>query len=233
MNAMIVGRSQVLLALMLALCVGPAVAQYKWTTPDGRTVYGDVPPAGGAQRLNERTPITQPIAAKAERTVALPYELQQVSSRQPVVLYTASECAPCESAKAHLNQRGIPFSEKTITSVADLEALKGLGFAGNAFPSLSIGREQTVGFESSSWDRLLTAAGYPRQSVLPSGYRQTEAKPMTPPPVQQMVVTTGATSGPGNTAPAAGNQQRAIDQYRAQLQEGRSAPAEAAPTTRF
>lgn len=226
-------RRPALLAIALALAGTPAVAQYKWQTPEGTTAYSDVPPIGGAMRMNERAPVARSADGPAERVVELPYALKQAAARQPVVLYSASDCQPCQLAREHLVKRGIPFGERTITTVADFEALKGLGFTNNGFPALTIGRERTVGFESGTWDRLLTAAGYPRESQLPPGYRQAAAEPLTSPQPQQMTVNvqreTAATEGMPTAMPA---QQRAIDAYRAQLQAGQP-KAPDTPAMRF
>ena len=46
-----------LLALALALGCSAAVADvYRWTDAQGRTHYGDRPPAGGAEKINEPPP---------------------------------------------------------------------------------------------------------------------------------------------------------------------------------
>ena len=51
-------------------------------------------------------------------------ELRQVATRYPVVLYTGDNCAPCNSGRNLLNARGVPYTEKTVTTNEDAEALK-------------------------------------------------------------------------------------------------------------
>ncbi len=78
----------------------------------------------------------------------------------PVTLYTAAHCAPCASARNLLVSRGIPFTERTVGSNEDIEALKRL--SGNtSLPFGSIGNQQLQGFSDSEWTQYLNAAGYP------------------------------------------------------------------------
>ncbi len=212
-----------LVLVAVAAAAAPSIAQYKWQTPAGETVYSDVPPPGGAQRLNER--VLTRAAEPAAGVVDLPYELKTVTSRFPVVLYTAPDCAPCLTARSHLSARGVPFSEKTVSTLADFDAFKGQGFSDNSFPALTVGRDRTVGFEAGAWDRLLTAAGYPKSSQLPPRYRQAAAEPLTPPSAQRLTVNLRREAGADPQRAGAAQpldtpsvSQRAIEQYRQSLQ---------------
>lgn len=235
-----------LLNSLIVACVGalvaaaPAAAQYKWQTPDGRTVYGDVPPGSGARLMDgpadgRRDPSAAPTASSvpsAAPQVPLPYELKLVSSRLPVILYTAPECGPCVSARQHLAARGVPFSEKTISTMADFEAFKSRGFSENSFPAISIGPEKTVGFEAGAYDRLLTAAGYPRTSKLPAGYQQAAAEPMVPPQPQKLTVNVRGDTAHGQPQPSAASPS-AIELYRQQVQAGTPKRGSGGPSMRF
>jgi glutaredoxin len=157
------------------LCVGVAAhATYKWVGADGKITYSDVPPPTEAKLL--RGPNGVPVAVAPENESALPYALKQSVAKYPVVLYSASDCAPCRMAKDALTKRGIPFSEKLITSANDAEQFKKLGFTDITLPSLTVGKEKSVGFEISAYDRLLDAAGYPKSSLLPSTYKPRAAE---------------------------------------------------------
>jgi hypothetical protein len=216
-----------LILAALGALAAPAQAQYKWRTPEGTTVYSDVPPPAGARQMNDRSveqlslPGANAAAAgpRASDPVELPYELKAVRAKFPVLLYTAPECAPCAAARQHLAQRGVPFSEKSIVTSADFEAFKTRGFTENSFPAMTVGRERTVGFESGAYDRLLTAAGYPRESVLPGNYQQAAAEPMTAPPAQKLSVTVSAEAA-GNRPASAADSQSAIELYRQRIQAG-------------
>jgi glutaredoxin len=55
-----------------------------------------------------------------QRTAAggsgLPFELRQVASKYPVTLYTAPQCAPCDAGRSMLTARGVPFTERTVST---------------------------------------------------------------------------------------------------------------------
>ena len=121
----------------------------------------------------------------AERIVAvappaprvLPYELRQTVDRFPVTLYTGSDCAPCDSARQLLVARGVPFSERTVQSNEDIEALRRLA-GDNSLPVVTIGGQRLQGFAPAEWTQYLDSAGYPRSSQLPPGYRAPPAQPL-------------------------------------------------------
>lgn len=165
-------RSLTLLALgLLAL---PALAQgvYRIVGPDGRVTFSDQPPAEAQSRSGGGS-----VTAGGNAGGSLPFELRQVTSRYPVTLYTSKECAPCNSGRNLLNARGIPFAEKTVNSPEDGEALKRLNGDGS-LPLLSIGRQQIKGYSDVEWTQYLDAAGYPKQSQLPSSYRRPAPAPL-------------------------------------------------------
>jgi glutaredoxin len=152
------------------LCVGVAAhATYKWVGADGKITYSDTPPPNEGKLL--RGPNGVPPVAVIESDSALPYALKQAVAKYPVVLYSANDCVPCKMAREALTKRGIPFSEKLVTNGNDAEQFKKLGFTDVTLPSLTVGKEKSVGFETSAYDRLLDAAGYPRSSLLPSTYK--------------------------------------------------------------
>jgi len=159
------------LALTALSSLASAQGVYRIVGPDGRVSFSDQPPAAQA-------PATAPAGAnRAGGSAALPYELRQASSRYPVTFYSAADCAPCNAGRNLLNSRGIPYTEKTVSSPDDGEALKRL--AGEAaLPFLTIGSQRLKGFSEPEWTQYLDAAGYPKQSVLPSGYRRPAPSPL-------------------------------------------------------
>lgn len=169
-------RSTAVLLPLLALMALPVLAQgvYRIVGPDGRVTFSDQPPPTEAQ--------ARPAGAKGAASSAtgggqLPYELRQVTSRYPVTLYTSKECAPCNSGRNLLNARGIPYTEKTITTAQDAEALKRLNSDGS-MPLLTIGGQQIKGYSDGEWSQYLDAAGYPKQSQLPSSYQRPAPSPL-------------------------------------------------------
>jgi glutaredoxin len=157
-----------------ALLAGPALAQYKVVGPDGRITYTDRPPAAtpGAQVGGVRP------GAAANSSAALPYELQQAVARFPVVFYTATDCALCDTARRMLRQRGIPLTERQAQHPDDLVLVE-RQTGGRGLPALMVGTQAIHGY-GEQWSSLLDLAGYPRQSRLPRDYVAAAPVPLSP-----------------------------------------------------
>jgi len=163
-----------LLACVLAI---PALAQgvYRIVGPDGRISFSDKPPP--AASASGQTAASSAPAGNAGPLAQLPFELRQVSGRYPVTLYSSRDCAPCNSGRNLLNARGIPYTEKTVDTAQDSDALKRLS-GELSLPVLTIGTQQIKGYSDTEWTKYLDAAGYPKQSALPSSYRRPAPSPM-------------------------------------------------------
>lgn len=146
---------------------------YRIVGPNGRITFSDQAPVDAKART---APAAALPGAGADNS-ALPFELRQAATRYPVTLYTGADCAPCGSGRTMLSGRGIPFTEKTVTSIEDVEALKRLAGA-PALPFLTIGGQQLKGFSEIEWAQFLDAAGYPKTSQLPASYSQAPATPL-------------------------------------------------------
>lgn len=172
-------RAWVCTLLGLALCAAaaqPAWAIYKVVGPDGRVTFTDVPPASG---------VVQPVPGIADTPTtpdaALPPRLRDLQRQAPVVVYTTPRCTACDKGLEMLRERGIPYTEKTIATPQDAEAFKALD-PDLHVPLLSVaGVRLTAGFDASAWNQALDAAGYPRKSLLPAGYRAAPAQPLVAP----------------------------------------------------
>lgn len=223
--------SKVIVLIGLATFGLSAVAQYKWTGPDGKLVYSDSPPPAGVTAAT----IAGPPLTKTDSRSNLA-GLAPLAAKYPVVLYTTSECSPCQQARTYLNARGIPFAEKTVKTPTDADAFRAAGFGEVRFPTLSVGRERNTGFESSQWDSLLDAAGYPAKSMLPAGYRNPPAQSMAPAP---STATASRQNDNAASPAAAGNAvateaMPAIIEPRSPIQPPRAAaPQTPPPTIRF
>ncbi len=165
---------------------------YRIVGPDGKVTFSDKPPPAAS---NARVTAENTSAAGAPSGTALPFELRQVVSKYPVTLYTGENCTPCGTAKSMLNTRGVPFSEKTVRTAADAQALQRIS-GDNVLPFVTIGGQQLKGYSDAEWTQFLTAAGYPATSALPAGYRQVTAVPL---------VTATATAAAPASAAGAGN----------------------------
>lgn len=197
--------------VLAALCAAPALAQYRWTAPDGSTQYGDVPPrdARNVQALNPASaapaPVRQPIypgepVAPAPAAAAaavpgvqptpgtpatdLPYELRRAVERHPVTLYVDARCgAPCAEARAFLRGRGVPYQEVLIETREDIQSFRSRT-GSDAVPTVTVGSLTQGGFEAGTWAGLLDAAGYPTSSQLPRNYVAPGVKPLGAAPGQ-------------------------------------------------
>jgi glutaredoxin len=146
---------------------------YRVVTPDGHVSFSDQPSVKPGIVTSQETNV----APASTSATALPFELRQVVSKFPVTLYASSSCTPCDSGRNHLRTRGVPFTEKSVNSASDADALQRLSGA-NSLPFLTVGAQQIRGYSNSEWGDYLSAAGYPEQTVLPAGYRNPEPAPL-------------------------------------------------------
>ena len=196
-------RFVVLGALLGALVPATLLAQgiYRSVGAEGRVTYSDMPPPGATGTTPPAMPIKP--GAPASPEAELPYALRTVVGRFPVVLYSGTGCVPCNSGRQWLEARGIPFTEKTVNTEQDVQALKRLS-GGDALPLLTLGTQAVRGFSATEWGRLMDAAGYPAQSTLSPRYRR-------PPPVALGEGTSPEGEGRGSApAPAAARAQGSV-----------------------
>jgi hypothetical protein len=171
-------------------CSVAAQPIYRIVGADGRLTYADKPhSAAGQNKVSEAGR-----APGGDAAVPLPVSLRTVARQYPVALYTTANCTPCATGRALLVNRGIPFTEKTITSPEDAEAFQALS-GENALPLLTVGAQQIKGWSETQWQLFLDAAGYPRSSQLPRTYRMPAAKPL-------VALAPAAVEAPGQSTPA-------------------------------
>lgn len=145
---------------VLCLSAGVCAAQYyRWVDEQGKVHYGDRPPpamAGKVQVMRHGAPAAEP---------TLPYAVREAMANFPVTLYVSADCKEgCSEGRNYLKARGIPFTEKNVASKEDVEALKKLTGGGEVFvPILTAGTKSVVGWRLFDWQRLLDAAGYPKE----------------------------------------------------------------------
>lgn len=194
------------LAIAAAAFALPAQALYKVVGPDGKITYTDRPPSASEGKV---MPLTSTGSAAPVNPNELPPELRQVVARYPVTLYVVAECTPCDSARALLRQRGIPFAERIVSSDEDIEAVQRL-IGSRDVPSLTLGTQVLRGFSPETWTAYLDTAGYPRESRLPPGYTYAAATPVTqraepaPPVARPPQATAAPPRAPASPAPPAG-----------------------------
>lgn len=164
---------------------------YRIVGPDGKVTFSDQPPPPSTNtKVTSGTENSGRSGSGA--STSLPFELRQIAARYPVTLYTGANCGPCSSARAMLTSRGVPFTEKTISSNDDIQALQRMS-GETSLPFATVGGQQLKGFSDIEWTQFLNAAGYPATSLLPANYQQPPATPL---------VTATAAASPAQNAPA-------------------------------
>ena len=160
---------------VLLLTAGQASAQtvYRVVGPDGKITFSDKAPAAS----DKATVLGAGGKSATAGGVSMPFELRQVAAKYPVTLYTSSNCGPCGTGRTMLSSRGVPFTEKTISTAEDSEALQRMS-GESSLPFMTIGSQQIKGYADSEWTQFLDAAGYPKTSALPSGYRNPAPVPL-------------------------------------------------------
>jgi glutaredoxin len=158
---------------LTAIWTAPAQAQYKVVAADGSVTYTDRPRADASARVTNLAygGAAQPVEA------ALPLELRQAAQRYPVTLYTGNNCLPCDNGRQLLQQRGIPYAEKRVTTEDDVVALE-RAVGGRTVPALTIGTQALRGLSEGDWTAYLDAAAYPRTSQLPRNWQPPPALPL-------------------------------------------------------
>jgi glutaredoxin len=178
------------LLLFVAVTAAAQTQVYRYTDTDGRIVYSDRPPPGGARDVQPKR-----LGANYITTSELPLEAQQAVERFPVTLYTYDCGDVCQNAEALLNRRGVPFTTVTVTegdNAAKLQALTGE----QRVPVLQVGEKTVVkGFLESRWQAALDQAGYPKTP--PSRVAQTPRAPSEK-PVEPKANGSVAAPPPGN-----------------------------------
>jgi glutaredoxin len=186
-----------------ALCPGLANAQvFRIVGPDGKVTFSDRAPSDAKAVPAQSVAIG---ASNGSPAASLPIELRRVAGQYPVTLYSAANCGPCDSARSYLRERGVPYTENTVSTREDFAALQRVSGTSN-LPFMTIGAQHVPGFSEAEWSQYFDAAGYPKTSQLPASYRNPDPRPLVA--VQQ--VTPGALPRAGAPQP-----QRAAEAPRA------------------
>lgn len=133
-------------------CAGAQL--YRWVDEKGNVEWRDTPPPPNAKHVEQRT-----VGGNTIETSTLPYSVQQAVAKFPVTLWVFDCGEPCDRARAHLQKRGIPYTERNVQKEPDtLKKLTG----SLEVPVLLVGSKQLKGYLDTDWDAALDAAGYPR-----------------------------------------------------------------------
>jgi glutaredoxin len=159
--------------------------------PTASVTFSDQPPqmpqGHGRHRWRCRG---QPLR-QCRRGWTCPSSCGNVASRYPVTLYTGNNCAPCVSAAAtFLQGRGIPFTERTVTTPEDADALQRPEQADSSLPFLTIGGQQIAasrkwnGHSSSTRRAIPRPRSCPRQLPQPARRQLVAVQTKGPPPAR-------------------------------------------------
>lgn len=148
---------------------------YKWVDANGKTVYSDTPPPANAKKVTSKTFDT----GSTLSTANLPSDLAAAVKKNPVTLYTAPNCGACNEGRGLLKQAGIPFTEKTVKTNADVDKLNQVS-GDTSLPLMLINTSKFKGLDIVEWKAALAAAGYPETNKLPKDYRYPEPEPAAP-----------------------------------------------------
>ena len=159
MNVKIALRSALLFTALTCIATAHAQTTYRWVDKkSGRTVYSDQPPPAG---INATVNNKSPAAGSSQ----IPYAARQAAERFPVTLYTSADCVDlCKQARDLLNGRGVPFTEKILSSRQEIDAVSPRFGGQMVFPSVSIGSQNLQGIETAAWNNILDLAGYPAKA---------------------------------------------------------------------
>jgi len=161
---------------------GGAFAQaqvYRYTDPDGRTVYSDRPPSSDVKNLQ-----TKKLGANFISTSEPGYAAALAAERFPVTLYTFQCGEVCQNAETLLNKRGVPFTIVNVSEPDGQTRLQAVASEGVA-PVLTVGDKQVAkGFNEARWQAMLDEAGYPKTPA-PKRAAPTARVSEPPPPVQE------------------------------------------------
>jgi glutaredoxin len=177
-------------AMLLGGAAVGALAQYKIVGPDGKVTYTDKPPAAADIKLPSGS------GSSDAGNNGMPYETRQAMAKYPVTIFTTKDCSGCDMARQALRQRGVPFTEFTVNTSTDFDALQSR-FGNTSTPVVQIGTQAMKGYSSADLSSYLDAAGYPAQARL-TGYSWPPARSLAPPPA---TVSVQPTQTPPATSP--------------------------------
>jgi len=155
-------RSLVALVLLAAAFGAAAQSTYRWVDKEGKVHYSDIPPLpADAKSITPRG-----ARASVSDGATLPYQTRKAAEAFPIILFTTERCGdPCQDGRLYLSRRNLPFTEKSVVSPEDRDALRNLtGEAEAVVPVLKVGSQFSRGFSGSQWEALLDAAGYPNKA---------------------------------------------------------------------
>jgi len=160
-------------AMIAALVTAQPQQVYRYVDKDGRTIYTDRAPPADSKEVQAKR-----LSPNYIEDNDVPVATAQAAQRFPATLYTFACGAPCQSAEALLNRRGVPFTVVNVEDEKGAEQLEKLTGARQA-PVLQLGDKLVAkGYNESRWTSLLDEAGYPKSP--PRRFAAKGGEPATP-----------------------------------------------------
>ena len=150
-------RIYFVLAMALLLGAQPAMATklYKWVDEYGNVTYKDTPPVDESIKYKE-----EDISGGSSSGGSA---ADEAAEKYPVVLYSTPSCSACNSARAYLQSRGIPFQDKNVEGDGKLQQELKQKAGEISVPTILIGSKVMRGYVQSLLEGELDAAGYPKE----------------------------------------------------------------------
>ncbi len=146
-----------LLSLMIWLLPAQAGKLYKWVDRAGNVSYHDQPPPEGSGYRVEEKPISTGEKPKKKNDANA-----KVAEKFPVVLYSATKCDSCDLARAYLEKRKVPYTEKSVEGDLKLQGELKQKTGSLSVPTILVGEKVMRGYLESLLEGELDAAGYAR-----------------------------------------------------------------------
>ncbi len=137
----------VLITSLLMLCSNPVNAEiYKWVDDHGKVHFTDNPPKGKHTEKVE-------LKINTYTSVEIKPLVERLGKTGKVVMYTATWCGICKTAKNYFRKNNIPYVsydvEKSRVGKIDFKLL-----GGRSVPIIIVGNTRMNGFTASKFERL-------------------------------------------------------------------------------
>lgn len=152
-------RNTLIAVLVSLLLAAPAYAVklYKWVDERGNISYQDQPPPEGVGKVEEKN-MREGFGGDSSNPATA-----EAAAKSPVTLYMVPKCSSCDSARAYLKKRKVPFSEINVSEKnpqAQQDMVKKFGEL--SVPTLTVGSKVMQGYVESLLAGELDQAGYPK-----------------------------------------------------------------------
>jgi hypothetical protein len=174
-------KTWLLLTLVGIATLAHGAEMYRWVDDKGVVNYTPYPPPANIRKVEQKK-----LGGNTVQTSETPYSAQLATKNFPLTFYATHDCGePCKIARAHLDKRGVPYTEKDPSkpvSAEEFNDFKKLTGGALEVPLLQVGQLKVVkGYLATEWDAALDQAGYP-SSAIPG--TKPAAKPPAPAPQQ-------------------------------------------------